>query len=367
MLYADDTALYVLGGPHTGLRLQHQLDKLEPYYRKWKIKINAEKTEAITVHTSLSKLKKGRKEIVFQVKELNWKKEVKYLGCYIDKGLTWNKHISYATNKARTGIKLIYNLITKSSKLDLKLKLLLYRTSQQHKESIWPSTRTTQPFTSAAGITQNSMSGSAEHSKTIIQLVLNYACPVWRSAADCNHHRIQKIQNKYLRIIHQKPYLYSTKKQNYAKSNIKPIIGIQNNLTKRFIEKALESKNEIIKGLAAVTPYNTGGHNQKRLNFMIGDETYYQELQEILLNKSQESSKPSARKTSPPEEPSNIYQEEYEFPHENNKYQTIREAIQELKNAPYLQALISEIKELAKIANMPNQADRIEATLTLMG
>ncbi|KAL1453271.1 hypothetical protein WDU94_007426 [Cyamophila willieti] len=44
-LYADDTAIYVLGGPHAGLRLQHQLDKLEPYYRKWKIKINAEKTE----------------------------------------------------------------------------------------------------------------------------------------------------------------------------------------------------------------------------------------------------------------------------------------------------------------------------------
>ncbi|KAL1448075.1 hypothetical protein WDU94_003663 [Cyamophila willieti] len=251
-LYADDTAIYI-GGKNAkqyirfGRTLQTHLDKLAAYYKTWKIKINVDKTEGITF-TNLHKTKTSNNQnIRFEGKPLNWKSEVKYLGCVLDTRMTWKKHVEYAASKATKGLGPLYHLINQNSKLATKHKTLLY--------------------------------------KTIIQPVLNYACPVWRSAADYNHHRLQRIQNKYLRIIHQKPYLYSTTKQNHAKSNIKPIIDTQNNLTKRFIEKAMESEHEIIKGLANITPYNTGGQNQRRLNIMIGDETYYQELQERLLNK----------------------------------------------------------------------------------
>lgn len=208
-LYADDTALYVLGGPHAGLRLQQQLNILEPYYKKWRIKINADKTEAITIsHKNLPKIMNGRREITFQGKNLNWKNEVKYLGCYIDKKLTWNKHITYATAKARTGIGLLYNLINKRSKLDTKLKLLLY--------------------------------------KVMIIPVLTYATPAWLSAPKSYKNKLQVIQNKYLRIIFNDHLNILGTKELHKKANIKYIADHQKTLNDRYYEKITAIQNPIL-------------------------------------------------------------------------------------------------------------------------
>ncbi|KAI5704854.1 hypothetical protein M8J75_009460 [Diaphorina citri] len=128
VLFADDTALYAAGTRGVGTLIQNHLDKLERYYRTWKIKINASKTEGITFACQETKLKPaGKTEILFQGQPIEWKKEVKYLGCYLDSRLTWRKHIQYATGKARTAIGLLYNLICKKSTLDQNLKLLLYK------------------------------------------------------------------------------------------------------------------------------------------------------------------------------------------------------------------------------------------------
>ncbi|KAI5742277.1 hypothetical protein M8J77_005529 [Diaphorina citri] len=168
VLFADDTALYAAGTRGVGTLIQNHLDKLERYYRTWKIKINASKTEGITFACQETKLKPaGKTEILFQGQPIEWKKEVKYLGCYLDSRLTWRKHIQYATGKARTAIGLLYNLICKKSTLDQNLKLLLY--------------------------------------KVIVIPVLTYATPAWMSACKTQKSKIQRMQNRYLRIIYNDP------------------------------------------------------------------------------------------------------------------------------------------------------------------
>ncbi|KAI5692616.1 hypothetical protein M8J75_000825 [Diaphorina citri] len=207
---------------HEGLRLQQQLNMLEPYYKKWRIKINADKTEAITIsHKNIPKIMNGRREITFQGKNLNWKNEVKYLGCYIDKKLTWNKHITYATAKARTGIGLLYNLINKRSKLDTKLKLLLY--------------------------------------KVMIIPVLTYATPAWLSAPKSYKNKLQVIQNKYLRIIFNDHLNILGTKELHKKANIKYIADHQKTLNDRYYEKITAIQNPIIQKFLIKIPtqYNT--------------------------------------------------------------------------------------------------------------
>ncbi|KAI5749884.1 hypothetical protein M8J76_011129 [Diaphorina citri] len=153
-LYADDTALYVLGGPHAGLRLQQQLNMLEPYYKK-------------------------------------------------------------------TGIGLLYNLINKRSKLDTKLKLLLY--------------------------------------KVMIIPVLTYATPAWLSAPKSYKNKLQVIQNKYLRIIFNDHLNILGTKELHKKANIKYIADHQKTLNDRYYEKITAIQNPIIQKFLIKIPtqYNT--------------------------------------------------------------------------------------------------------------
>jgi hypothetical protein len=87
---------------------------------------------------------------------------VKYLGVTLDKRMTWKAHIDWSVTKALKTFGQIY-LLLKSDKLGTKTKLTLY--------------------------------------KALIRSKMTYVCPTWGSAADKRLMKLQRLQNRVLRVI----------------------------------------------------------------------------------------------------------------------------------------------------------------------
>jgi len=95
--------------------------------------------------------------------EVSWQSESKYLGVIIDKTITLKPHIDYVIERANIAIRVLYPLINRKSKLDLRNKLLIY--------------------------------------KLAIRPILTYACPAMRGIAKTHINRLQILQNKTLKMI----------------------------------------------------------------------------------------------------------------------------------------------------------------------
>jgi hypothetical protein len=90
--FADDTAILSNhSNPITATaNLQTHLQRIEKWTRKWKIKINGEKSKHVTFT-----LKRGNcPQIIFNQINIPQANAVKYLGLHLDRRLTWNHHIS---------------------------------------------------------------------------------------------------------------------------------------------------------------------------------------------------------------------------------------------------------------------------------
>ena len=99
-----------------------------------------------------------------QNNEIVIKDKIKYLGITLDKYLTYKAHDDEATSKAIWCGRALYPLLNRKSRLSEKNKLLLY--------------------------------------KVCMRPLLSYGCPYKK--------RLQIIQNKNLKIIHNLPFRYST-------------------------------------------------------------------------------------------------------------------------------------------------------------
>jgi hypothetical protein len=163
-LYADDTAIMTRSIRARALapRLQQALVNINEYFLKWKIKINAGKTEAIIFS---KKLARTDTNIHFQGKDIEWKNSVKYLGVHLDRKLTFSHHITQAANKGRAAIACLYPLICPKNGVNNDLKKILYT--------------------------------------SCVRPIITYASPVWSYASKSNINNLQLVQHKYLRIAYK--------------------------------------------------------------------------------------------------------------------------------------------------------------------
>lgn len=134
---------------------------------KWRIRSNETKSTHVTFTT--------RSETCPPVK-LNGliipqNVEIKYLGLYLDRRLTWKKHIFAKRKQLGLQLRKIYWLIGRKSKMSLKNKLLLY--------------------------------------KSIIKPIWSYGIQLWRTASNSNIEILQRFQSKILRIIVNAPWYVS--------------------------------------------------------------------------------------------------------------------------------------------------------------
>jgi hypothetical protein len=91
-----------------------------------------------------------------------------------DKRLTFKSHIEYSCSRALKFIRILYPLICRKSHLCRSNKLLLY--------------------------------------KSIFRSILSYAVLVWIGCAKTHFAKLQRVQNKCLKIIHNLPFFYNTNK-----------------------------------------------------------------------------------------------------------------------------------------------------------
>ena len=101
--FADDTAILSNhSNPITAsTNLQTHLQSIEKWTRKWKIKINEEKSKHVTFS-----LRRGNcPQLIFNQTNIPQADAVKYLGLHLDRRLTWNRHIYNYGNTRTSGPK----------------------------------------------------------------------------------------------------------------------------------------------------------------------------------------------------------------------------------------------------------------------
>lgn len=173
-IFADDTAVLCAGILSSEIlsNLQLALAKLIEYFTKWKISINCDKSQAIYFTRKRKECFIPQSNINVSNSEIKWEKTVKYLGVVLDMKLTYKDHISYIVNKSNILIRSLYPFINRNSALNIDNKMLIL--------------------------------------KLIFHAVLFYAAPVWAKSANCHLKRLQILQNKLLKLIHNLPRYYST-------------------------------------------------------------------------------------------------------------------------------------------------------------
>ncbi|GFV27857.1 RNA-directed DNA polymerase from mobile element jockey [Trichonephila clavipes] len=162
-LFADDAAIIAQACNPDMVRryLQQYLKKLQSWLRKWRIKINVGKSQAII-------FKKGQyrnrlRELKLFRNSIPWVRQVEYLGVTLDSKLTFNSHLRKITCKFKRTLYTLLPLLNRSSILSLKSKRLIYL--------------------------------------QYLQPTLTYACQIWGCAAQHNLNKLQILQNRTLRLI----------------------------------------------------------------------------------------------------------------------------------------------------------------------
>lgn len=139
---------------------------------------------------------------------------VKYLGIFIDKKLTFRKHIESSADKALKCFRSFYPLLNKKSKLSTDNKIIIF--------------------------------------KSVIRPIMLYGCCVWGNAAHSHIKKLQVLQNRILKTIFKLPRLYRTQHlhYNYCQKTIKELINCQ---TLAFINKCRISDYGLIRSLSEHT------------------------------------------------------------------------------------------------------------------
>lgn len=172
--YADDTALISSSKLTSALlkKMERSLVACNEYFRKWKIKINRQKTQSIIFPWNKSPKRMPSRQVIFDNSSIHIQNEVKYLGVTLDKKLTFRKHTETSCEKAMNSFRALWPLLNRRSALSHKNKNLLY--------------------------------------KCVIRPILSFASPIWYKAAESHLKRLQVVQNKCLKMIHCKNWRYST-------------------------------------------------------------------------------------------------------------------------------------------------------------
>ncbi|GFT71621.1 RNA-directed DNA polymerase from mobile element jockey [Trichonephila clavipes] len=167
-LYADDTAIPTQSASKNCIThfLHRHLAELEDWYKKWKISINPEKTEAVFFSAGHGTHKPP--PVYVQNHPVPWSKSVNYLGVTLDQHLSFKDHITKIDNKFRALACLYYPYFTRNSPLTIKNRFLIYT--------------------------------------SILRPVLLYVSPVWGHAAKTYINRLETSQNVLIRKLTNSPW-----------------------------------------------------------------------------------------------------------------------------------------------------------------
>lgn len=212
-LYADDTAIITAANRTNTIitRLQHSASHLNSYFEKWKIKINALKTQAIVFPYNKSRKRLPRSNVILNNDSINFSTSATYLGVKIDSNLNFRAHIEQTNTKALRCFRALYPILAPKSKMSTKNKLIIY--------------------------------------KTIIRPIITYGSSVWMNAAKTHLKALQVTQNKCLKTILRLPWRYPTSLlHNHA--NLPTLENLFSEINTNFLEKCSTSQYGLIRAIA---------------------------------------------------------------------------------------------------------------------
>lgn len=213
-MYADDTAI-VAEATHCDLVrafTQNHIDELVLFFNKWKLKINAAKTETMLL---TKRRNTPIRPLVIEGEIIEESREIKYLGIVLDKGLTFGPHIMKTRRRAAGARRMLWPYIEKTNPLDRKLKIALY--------------------------------------KTYIRPILTYGAPVWNSTAKHYLKKLQAVETSTLRIIEGKSRTEIRNQDLYDSTNIMPLPDKVTELTEKFFNEKVK-RNDFTAGIGTTKP-----------------------------------------------------------------------------------------------------------------
>lgn len=205
--FADDTAIYTHHRQAKTLsnRLQTDLDTICEFFKKWKTKINNNKTVAMVFS---KRARRRPPKLYIEDNPINWTHEAKYLGVTLDSKLKLRTHLKEIRQKAGQITHKLYPLINKESKLDINNKLTLI--------------------------------------KSIILPSMTYACEVYRIVDRNKLMKLQVFLNKVTRMALSAPW-YVSNLQIRNDCKMKTIEEISKERTEKLKKTMLQHSNELIR------------------------------------------------------------------------------------------------------------------------
>lgn len=213
-LFADDTGFIAShSDPLTIVnKLQAAQSAIEVYQKRWKITINAAKSQTIFFTRKRSQRNLPQRPITVCGQQITWSDNIRYLGVILDRKLTFSAHIKNTLSKCDRTVKLLYPLIKRRSHLATCSKLLLY--------------------------------------KTVLRPVMTYGFPAWYDCAASHRRKIQIKQNRILKMMLNLDPCHSTEDVHEI-ANVEELNDWFERILPKFWNGCITSANPLLQRLAA--------------------------------------------------------------------------------------------------------------------
>lgn len=219
--YADDTAVLSCSvDPYDATKkLQEHLNKIDSWFKKWRIKASASKS----THITFTLKRQDCPSVKLDGTVLPHQAIVKYLGMHLDRKLTWKNHIKAKRDLANRKVKEMHWLIGRQSALSLENKILIY--------------------------------------KAIIRPIWTYGIELWGSASHSNVEILQRFQNTALKHLCNAPW-YTKNVEVHEHLQIQHIRDDIEKSCETYLQRLECHKNHLAAALL------DSSHNIKRLKRM---------------------------------------------------------------------------------------------------
>jgi len=162
-MFADDTNILSTRSLSSRAKsnVQSHLYKLQEYYLKWKIRVNANKSEALLIRRSTFK-NINVPELEINNVKIKYKQSVRYLGYHVQPNLKHNEHVSRMLFKAYSGLHRLYPIMRVNNGISRLVKVKTY--------------------------------------VTILRPVLTYSAAIWHNLPKYLIRKLKVFENKCLRL-----------------------------------------------------------------------------------------------------------------------------------------------------------------------
>ena len=141
---------------------------------------------------------------------LKWQNNVKYLGVMLDQKLIFSKHINCIVAKTIANLIKFYPIFFKNKFLSVRNKIVFY--------------------------------------KSLIRSSMLYACPIWSMTCQSNLHKLQIVQNKFLRIIGNYR-MFSLVSKKHKDLNVEYVDEYIRKLSRNYFHRIEMHRNVLVKNI----------------------------------------------------------------------------------------------------------------------